>query len=432
MKKVALLFSGQGSQYVGMGEALSEKYPEVRRIFDQANDILGYDLAKICFKGNLAELTRTENAQPAILTMSKALFEIYMKEIGIAPYYTAGHSLGEISALTCAGVIEFSDALKIVRQRGLLMQEAGAKAEGAMAAIVGIDLAIIQTECAKLNNSEPVLVIANYNSPDQVVISGHKPTVTEAGRILADKGAKVTPLKVSAAFHSPLMLPAGQSLEAELKKYQYHSFKWPVLSNVTASPYPDSGEVASLLTQQLTMPVRWRESMAYLEKQGIEIAVEIGPRTVLRNLMKSNTQSIKAFSFEKPEDQTELKKILPAETAKKETPAAPQPVNVTNVLRNKFIAKCIHIAVTTRNRNWDNDEYQKGVIEPYRKIQQLQERLEKEGKEPTQDEMQEALEMLRSVLTTKKVPALEQISRYNELFETTGARPLFPDFQEPT
>jgi [acyl-carrier-protein] S-malonyltransferase len=431
MKKVALLFSGQGSQYVGMGQALYEKYQEVQRIFDQANDILGYDLTGLCFKGNLAELTRTENAQPAILTMSKALFEIYMKEIGMAPLYTAGHSLGEISALTCAGVIEFSDALKIVRQRGLLMQEAGTKADGAMSAIASIDLSIIQTECAKLNDSEHVVVISNYNSPDQAVISGHKQTVAEAGRILADKGAKVTPLKVSAAFHSPLMLPVAQSLEEELKKYQYHSFKWPVLSNVTASPYPDSGEVVSLLTQQLTMPVRWQESMAYLEKQGIEIAVEIGPKTVLRNMMKSNAPSIKAFSYDKSEDPPELKNLLSTETAKKEPATPPQPEMVANVLRNKFIAKCIHIAVTTRNRNWDNDEYQTGVIEPYRKIQQLQERLEKEGKEPTQDEMKEALEMLQSVFITKKVPVQEQIRRYNDLFEATGARCLFPGFQEP-
>lgn len=431
MNHIALLFSGQGSQYVGMGQALYEKYPEVRRIFDQANDILGFDLAQVCFKGNLTELTRTENAQPAILTMSKALFQIYMEEIGIEPKYAAGHSLGEISALTCAGVIEFSDALKIVRQRGLLMQEAGAKADGAMSAIVGIDLAIIQSECAKLNNSEHVLVMANYNSPDQVVISGHKPSVTEVGQILADKGAKVTPLKVGAAFHSPLMLPAARSLEAELQKYQYHSFKWPMLSNVTALPYPGSGEVVSLLTQQLTMPVRWQESMAYLEKHGIEIAVEIGPKTVLRNLMKSNAPSIRAFSFDKAEDLPELKKILPTETAKKETSSSPQPGDVHNVFRNKFIAKCIHIAVTTRNCNWDNDEYQKGVIEPYRKIQQLQETLEKEGKEPTFDEMQEALDMLQSVFITKKVPVEEQTRRYTDLFEATGARPLFPGFQEP-
>lgn len=431
MKKVALLFSGQGSQYVGMGQGLYEKYPEVRRIFDEANDILGYDLANVCFKGNLLELTKTENAQPAILTMSKALFEIYMKETGIPPLYTAGHSLGEISALTCAGVIEFSDALRIVRQRGLLMQEAGSKADGAMSAIAGIDLEIIQTECAKLNDSEHVLVISNYNSPEQTVISGDKQTVTEAGKILADKGAKVTPLKVSAAFHSPLMLPAARSLAAELQKYQYHSFKWPVLSNVTALPYPDSKEVISLLTQQLTMAVRWQESMAYLGKQGIEVAVELGPKTVLRNMMKLNAPSIMAFSYDKSEDLPELQKILATETAKKETPAALQSVNKDNVLRNKFIAKCIHIAVTTRNRNWDNDEYQKGVVDPYRKVQQLQERLEKEGTEATLDEMKEALTMLQSVFFTKKVPAEEQARRYKDLFEVTGARPLFPEFQEP-
>lgn len=419
MKKIAILFPGQGSQYAGLGKGIYEKYPVTRNVFNEANEVLGFNLAKLCFEGSLEELTQTENAQPAILTVSVAMFEIYRQEIGIDPQFAAGHSLGEITALTCAGATRFSDAVKLVRQRGLLMRDAMKKGEGAMAAIAGIEQTEVQAVCTKLNNGDNVLVISNDNSPDQVVISGHKSLVDEAGKILTGKGAKVVPLKVSAPFHSPLMQPAAEQFMAELKKYDYQPMKWPVISNVTGMPYQDSSQIVSLLTEQMTHPVLWRETIAYLKNQGTEMAVEIGPQTVLRNLMKSNAPLIRAFSYDKEEDVRNLKNTVA-------TP--PSGMVKSRDFQHTVVTKCIQIAICTRNRNWDNDEYQKGVVEPYRKIQKIQEELEKSNQEPTLEQMKEALDMLKSVFVTKKTPRDEQIERFNEVFDTTGTRHLFPDF----
>jgi [acyl-carrier-protein] S-malonyltransferase len=421
MKKIALLFPGQGSQYVGMGKKFYQEYPMARSRFAEAGELLGLDLTKLCFEGSLAELIQTENAQPAILTVSMAMFEVYQQEIGIEPQFLAGHSLGEISALTCAGAIRFSDAVKLVRHRGLLMRDAATENEGAMAAVAGIDPAMVEAECHKFNTGKSVLLISNYNSPDQVVISGHKLAVTEVGKILESKGAKVIPLKVSSAFHSPLMQSASKKFTVELKKYNYMPLKWPVISNVTGVPYSESGQIVSLLTEQLTQPVQWQGTITYLQKQGMEYVVELGPQTVLRNLMKSNASQLRAFSYDKEED---------VRTLKNEVVFPPFPTVKPGDFQHTVITKCIQIAVCTKNRNCNQnqDEYQKGVVEPYRKVQKMQEELVNSNQSPTLDQMKSALEMLMSVFTTKMTPRAEQIERFNEVFETTGTRQLFPDF----
>lgn len=422
MKKVALLFPGQGSQYAGMGKKIWEKYTEAKQVFEEANDILGFDLKNLCFEGSLEELTRTENTQPAILTASIAAFRVYMKEYGIKPQFCAGHSLGEISALTCAGAVRFAEALKIVRQRGIFMQEAAEFGTGSMSAISGIDRKMIEDECSKVSTPEHVVVISNYNAPDQTVISGHKDAVAEVSGILASKGARTVALKVSAPFHSPLMQPAADKFLLELKKYTYGKIDMPVISNIDALPYENEEKIIERLTLQLTKPVRWQESMEYLMKQNIETAVEIGPHTVLKNLMKKNQPTIKTYAFDKDEDEAPLlKELLPSDINK----------GIGTGFKHTIVTKCIQITVCTRNRNWDNDEYQKGVVEPYRRIQKMQEEIEKEGREPTISEMKQSLDMLRSVFITKKVPFDEQVERFNEVFNATGTGYLFPDFEMP-
>jgi [acyl-carrier-protein] S-malonyltransferase len=419
VNKTALLFPGQGSQYVGMGKSICEKFPVAKQTFEEANDALGFDLQKLCFEGDINELTKTENTQPAILTSSVAAFKVYMQEIGIVPEYTAGHSLGEFSALCCAGAIGFYDAVRIVRNRGKFMQEAVAVGVGSMAAISGIDQSIIEDECSKISNDGHIVVISNYNSPDQIVISGHINAVSSAGEKLKAMGARVTPLKVSAPFHSPLMKPAADRLKEELLKYAFNDLKWNVISNVTANPYPNQDKIIEYLSMQIVQPVRWQASMEYLQKQKDLLAIEMGPRTVLKNLMSKNAPNIKTISFDSENDLQAVRTQLSQIEQK--------------VLDNTMavLTKCIAITVCTKNRNWDNDEYQKGVVEPYRQIQSMKDTLEKEGRQPTTIEAMDALEKLRLIFITKRTPIEEQVERFNQIFDETGLKGLFPDFKMP-
>lgn len=419
--KTALLFPGQGSQYVGMSTGICERYEIARRVFEEAGDALGMDLKKLCDAGPLDELTKTFNSQPAILVTSVAMYRIYMEQVGVVPSCLAGHSLGELTALTCAGAIDFTDAVKLVRQRGLFMQEAVALGAGAMTAVMGMDQETIAAVCQKISTENNMVVISNYNSPEQTVISGHQDAVARAAEELAGKGARTIPLKVSAPFHSPLMQSAADKFETELHKYKYQDPQYPVLSNVTAKPYAGKDQLIHNLTAQLVQPVQWTASMAYLQSQGIELTVEIGPGIVLRDLMKKNVPGIPAFSYDKEKD---VKKLM--ETIAPQTPAV-----VDKAAKLKLISRCLAIVVCTPNQNWNNDEYHKGVIEPYRKVQQMLEQLEKEDKEPTLEQMREALEMLRLVFQTKRTLPPEQAERFNQLFEETGTRSLFADFEIP-
>jgi len=418
MKKIAFLFPGQGSQSVGMGKLLYENFASARKVFEEAGDALGFDLKKLCFEGSIEELTKTENAQPAILTSSIAALRVYMEEIGLEPVACMGHSLGEFTALVCAGGMEFRDAVRIVNIRGQLMQKAVPIGVGAMAAITKIDRSIIEEECKKLSTDGKVVVISNYNSPGQYVVSGHTDVVTAAVEKLKEMGARAVPLNVSAPFHCPLMKPAADKLKEELEKYNYSPLKYPVISNVTALPYEGHQKIVKNLSTQMVEAVRWQESMEYLKKCGIDIGVELGPQTVLKNLTKKNAPEIKAFSYDKEEDVKALKDELKMDAS-------------SQMDTSKVISRCLAIAVCVQNHNWNDDEYQKGVVQPYRKIQKLQEELEKSIRKPTVEEMREALEMLRSVFTTKKTPVAEQLERFNQIFTETGTKELFPDFIMP-
>jgi [acyl-carrier-protein] S-malonyltransferase len=417
MGSLALLYPGQGSQYVGMGQALCADFPVARVTFEEASDVLGFDLRKLCFEGDPAQLTLTENAQPALLTAAIAALRVYLREIGVIPEFTAGHSLGEITALTGAGAIDFADALRIVRQRGRFMQEASALGMGSMMAFQGVELSLVDAECAKVNRDDFTVVVSNYNAPDQTVISGLTEAVLKVTERLAGHGAEAIPLNVSAPFHSPLMNAAAAQFAFELQKYRFHPLRWPVISNVDALPYAGPERIPENLIRQITGPVRWAATMEFLAQQGITEVIEIGPKNVLKNLARRNLPAIPAYSYDNQDDRKILLRI--------HSQATSSPTE----FKHTVVTKCIQIAVCTRNRNWNNDQYQKGVVEPYRRVQGIQDELEREGREPTLEEMKEALEMLQSVFATKQTPLSEQVERFNEIFMVTGT--LFPDFKMP-
>ncbi len=422
MNKVALVFPGQGSQYIGMGKLLCEKAVEAEKVFEEANYTLGQDIKKLCFEGDLNELTKTENTQPAILTVSVAAFKLYIKEIGIEPVYAAGHSLGEISALTCSGAIKFSEALKIVRKRGMLMKGAVAPGFGAMSAVSGISIDIVEEECRKLSQSDSIVSISNYNSINQVVISGHKNAVSALGERLKGLGASVIALQVSAPFHCSLMEPIAKEFKEELGKYEFNGLKWPVISNVTALPYSGVEQITDNLTYQIYKPVRWQETMDFLKGKGVDTIIELGPKSVLKNLAKKGVEGISAYSFDLEEDVQALRKQLSDQ----------KQVNKKNASNYcDLISRCMAIAVCTKNTNWNTEEYQKGVVEPYRKVKNMYEELEKENRQPTLEQMKEALYMLVSVFNTKGTPVDEQTQRFNQIFNETLTWDLVPDFNIP-
>lgn len=285
MAKRAFIFPGQASQYVGMGKDLFEKYPIARQIFQQANSILGFDIAKICFEGPEDELKQTRVTQPAIFVHSFIVHQL-LRDKNLAANFVAGHSLGEYSALVAAGALSFENGLNAVKTRGELMQQAGEEHPGAMAAIIGLSDNVIGKICEAASNAG-IVQPANFNAPSQVVISGTVDGVRQAMEIAREKGAKkVIPLVVSGAFHSPLMEPAQKKLGQALQSILFQDAQIPVYANVTASSTQNADEIKELLFKQLTYPVRWVETIQNLLANGVHEFYEIGPGKVLSGLGK--------------------------------------------------------------------------------------------------------------------------------------------------
>ena len=293
--KVAYVFPGQGSQYVGMGKDLHDSHSSARAIFDRADQILGFPISRLCFDGPEEELIQTINAQPAILTVSFACLEVARQiNPGLPPpAYVAGHSLGEYTALAAAGVIDFATAVYLARERGRLMHEADATRPGSMAAVIGLEEAALREVCQQTGTC-----IANMNSPGQLVIGGDRDAVSQAMELAKERGAaRVIPLPVSAAFHTPLMQPVVESMAELVAGLSFADPTIPIVANTSARPLTTAKAVKEELIQQLCNCVQWQRSVEYMIGEGVSTFIEIGPGKVLTGLIKRINKEVQTINM---------------------------------------------------------------------------------------------------------------------------------------
>ncbi|KEO83160.1 ACP S-malonyltransferase [Tumebacillus flagellatus] len=412
MEKIALLFPGQGSQYIGMTQNFCNRHEIARRTVEEASDLLGYDLARLMHEGDVSELNRPEHLQPAILTASVTAFRVFQQELGVLPEFAAGHSLGEYAALTCSGGIAFADALQIVRVRGRLSAQVAALGHASMMIVRNVDAGEIEQACRELSQGDGFVRISCYNSERQAAVSGHLEEMRALEARVAELGGSVVHLPLSPPFHSSLMEEAAEELREELARHRFFPLRWPVLANVTAKPYPGREAIVDLLTAQIQQPVQWQRTLRYLLRAGVTQTVELGPKSVLTSLTARNVPSIGAFSYDQREDRKKLHALL--EGSREQS------------LRPQFLGRCLAIAVSTPNANPNRDEYEAGVLQPYRRLEALQADLESSDRTPGDAELLDAFRLLQQILRTKRVPEEEQQEWFHLLREETGCYDLIP------
>lgn len=303
-KTTAFLFPGQGSQSVGMGQALAQQYPIARETFQQADEILGIPLTQLAWEGPEEKLNDTINTQPALMVHSVAALRVLEQQFPeFTPAFVAGHSMGELSALVAAKILPFEAALKLARRRGELMKQAGEISPGGMAAILGLDIPTLDEICAQASDENEIVQVANDNCPGQVVISGAKPALERAMSLASEAGAKrVVPLAISIAAHSPLMTHAQEGFNQAVEAAPIQTATIPLIGNVTAKPLRGEAEIRADLQAQLRSRVRWTETIQFLQAQGIDTFVEIGNGEVLCGLVKRIDRQTQRFTLGSPED----------------------------------------------------------------------------------------------------------------------------------
>ena len=296
--RLAYIFPGQASQYAGMGSDLADNFPAARKVFEEADEALGFSISEMCFRGTAEDLQLTENTQPAILTVSVAALSAMQAEGFPTPDYVAGHSLGEYSALVAAGALSLSDAVRTVRARGRYMQEAAPVGSGAMAAIMGADLSDVMAACGEVQEGQ-VCMPANINTPSQIVIAGDATAIDRAIELLKERGAKrAIKLNVSAPFHCALMNPAQERLAEDLLKVEFQDLSVSLVTNVDAAIIKKGKDARDALTRQVSSPVRWQESVELLIQKGVERFVEVGPGKVLSGLVRQIDRSVRCLNVE--------------------------------------------------------------------------------------------------------------------------------------
>ncbi|UXI00911.1 ACP S-malonyltransferase [Photobacterium sp. TY1-4] len=396
-----------------MGKELFDKYAVVRETFAESSDVLAKDIADLCFNASPDVLMQTENAQAAILTLNVAFYRLFHEEYGVTPTLVAGHSLGEYAALVAGDVLDFADALRLVDQRATLMAQAAANSEGGMLAVIGADDASVARYCEQVSTPDAQVTPANINAGDQIIVSGAVTAIEALQAELELLGIKNQRLKVSGAFHSPLMQPAADRFAQEIEKYSFREPAVSVISNVTGQPYESASEIKRLLVEQLVQPVCWKQTMDFVQQACVSLALELGPGSVLKKLAKHHV-AIETLAFDLKSDREQLGSLLMNRSARAQF-NQDQQINVLN--------KCMAVAVSTRNTNDDLKAYEQGVVQPYNQLKALH-----EAGDVSPETARSALGLLKTILDTKGVSALEQKQRFQQIADEVQLKTLITDF----
>lgn len=415
VKKYCVVFPGQGSQYVGMGKNLYDHNRIAKEVFDEANDLLGYDLKKKCFEGDINELSQIENVQPAILTTSVAAFQVFMQDVDMKPQVLLGHSLGEITALVCAGVIEFGDALRLVSVRGQLMGDSVIE-KGIMIAIMGIEIEKLKEICKSISRQHHIVEISNINSEDQIILSGHVEAAEKAIHEIEELGGRSIRINTGNPFHCSLMSPVKNQFKQELLKYRYHDFVYPVISNLDAKPYKGKEEVVERLSEQIVNSVQWKASMDYLIEQEISTMIELSPQSVLRNLILTDVSGMIGYSYDDKYDYEAIKRVKYSMT---------NDLLASKKKKRDFIQRCISGIVCTKNDNHSNT-----ILQNHQRVKELLSKIEKDDVEPSYEEMKLAFESLIEVMQIKRVTEQEYQDRICAILYETGFFQLFSEYMK--
>lgn len=420
--KYAVLFPGQGSQYVGMGKSLYDNSIETRRLFDEASEVLGYDFASKCFQSSLAEISKVEVMLPAIFTVSVGNYLAFNKEIDLEPVCCAGHSLGEYAALVCANSLSFSDALKIICKRSQIVRHVAEQKDASMTVIDSVSYKLIEEYCNQISNEDKLINIACYNSENQVVVSGNAALLLMLEKNVIRMNGHVTPLFGSIPFHSKLVEEEIPEFMDFLKTVHVQKPKWKIYSNVEAKILNSENDVVNELTMQICRPVQWMSIMEQISKEDIDIILEAGPNSILSGLAKENHIDKLLYNFSIKSHMPVIHNIIKT-SDKKLTDEKFVPTVIT---------KCLAAAVTVPNKNWNNSEYEEGVVKPFEAIRKLQKELEKYHALPTTEQKKEALLMLKSVYKVKKVEQEEIIKRIDKIIRDTDTENELGSFVEST
>lgn len=417
MNKIVIMFPGQASQYLGMGKYWYDRSDVFRKKFDEASEILGINLKEMCFNGTADELVKTENAQVAIFAVSLAMFEAVQAEDRIAPSYLIGHSLGELSALTASGIFSFEDAIRIARARGEMMAACTAQVETGMTAVTEIRSDEVEEVVKKVQKEGYDVQIANYNTPNQTVLSGSIEALEAASSHLTRMGASVIRLKVSGPFHSKFMKEAAIHLEEVLRPIELGEFSIPVMCTMMRRLYTKDDDIKNLLVQQLISPVYWSDSILSLSNKNISLWLEVGPKNILKNLVRDILKNASVYAYDKDNNESSFKEVL-LKIAREEA------------MMPNFIGLCMGAAVCTRNQNWDQTEYEQGVLKPYKQLQSLFEEVEKEERKPAESELKKSVALLQLIFDTKRVPKMEQMQRLEDIVIKTKTNIDFSGYLE--